>query len=475
MDAEGKRYTAIKEIVDHQKNRHTIDRYDGMIRTRSGQFWNKITTSGWELLVDYNDGSADWFKLKDLKDSNLIKLAEYAVANRISDEPSFVWCVPKIFRKRNRIIKKFKSRYWKVTHKFGVRLPHSIDKEFRVDRDTNTTFWTKAIKKEMKKVILAFELLNGLTAEEIRDGHEKRIGFQEIKRHMIFDVKIHFTRKERYVARGHTTTAPTSLTYSSVVSCDSVRIPFLLAGLHGLNLMACNIGNAYLNADCCENIWIVDGLEFPEEWQGKTLCVVQAFYGLKSSAASWRHMLSQTLIQQLGFQNTQSDPDVWISPAVLADGYEYYEMVLVYVDDILCLSHDRRSILDTIGKFCVIKDDEIVPPSQYLGANIRKIQVGNVSECWAMSVEDYVLASVDNVETMLKEDGNEGLSKSKKQWNPPMEKDYRPELDVSKELNAELASRYMQLIGVLRWADKLGRYDIAIEVSLFSQHNALPQ
>ena len=147
VDAEGKRYTAIKEIVDHRKNRHTIDRDDGMIWTWSGQLRNKITTAGWELLVEYNDGSADWFKLKDLKDSNLIKLAEYAVANRISDEPSFVWCVPKIFRKRNRIIKKFKSRYWKVTHKFGVRLPHSIDKEFRVDRDTNTTFWTKAIKK----------------------------------------------------------------------------------------------------------------------------------------------------------------------------------------------------------------------------------------------------------------------------------------------------------------------------------------
>ena len=178
MDAEGKRYTAIKEIVDHQKNRHAIDRYDGMIRTRSGELRNKITTSGWELLVEYNDGSADWFKLKDLKDFNLIKLADYAVANRIADEPAFAWWVPKILWKRNHIIKKVKSRYWKVTHKFGVRLPHSIDEAFRVDRDTNTTFWTEAITKEMKKVIVAFELLDGLTAEEIHDGHEKIVGFQ---------------------------------------------------------------------------------------------------------------------------------------------------------------------------------------------------------------------------------------------------------------------------------------------------------
>ena len=118
-----------------------------MIRTRSGQLRNKITTAGWELLVKYNDGSADWFKLKDLKDSNPIELAKYAVANRIADNPAFAWWVPKILRKRNRIIKKVKSWYWKVTHKFGVRLPHSVDEAFRIDRDTNTTFWTKAIKK----------------------------------------------------------------------------------------------------------------------------------------------------------------------------------------------------------------------------------------------------------------------------------------------------------------------------------------
>ena len=176
-----------------------------------------------------------------------------------------------------------------------------IDEEFRVDRNTSTTFWTKAITKEMKKLIVAFELLDGLTAEKIRDGHEKLVGFKEIKCHMIFDVRMDFTQKSRYVAGGHTTTAPTSLTYSSVVSRDSVRIAFLLAGLHGLNLMACDVGNAYFNTDCREKIWTVAGPEFPAEWQGKPLCVVLALYGLKSP---------QTLIQQLGFQNTHSDPDV---------------------------------------------------------------------------------------------------------------------------------------------------------------------
>jgi len=63
--------------------------------------------------------------------------------------------------------------------------------------------------------------------------------------HMIFDVKMDFTRKAHYVAGGHVTDPPASLTYSSVVSRDSVRIAFLLAALNGVNLLATDIGNAY--------------------------------------------------------------------------------------------------------------------------------------------------------------------------------------------------------------------------------------
>ena len=51
-------------------------------------------------------------------------------------------------------------------------------------------------------------------------------GFKYCGTHMIFDVRMDgkFTRKARLVADGHTTKAPSSITYSSVVSRDSVRI-----------------------------------------------------------------------------------------------------------------------------------------------------------------------------------------------------------------------------------------------------------
>ena len=94
-----------------------------------------------------------------------------------------------------------------------------------------------------------------------------------------------FTRKARLVAGGHTTDTPVSLTYSSVVSRDTVRIAFLIAALNDLEVMSCDIGNAYLNAPCREKIWCVAGTEFGSD-KGKVLHVVRALYGLKSSGAS---------------------------------------------------------------------------------------------------------------------------------------------------------------------------------------------
>ena len=76
---------------------------------------------------------------------------------------------------------------------------------------------------------------------------------------MIFDMKMDFTRKAQFVAGGHLTDS--SVTYSSVVSHDSVRIAFLIAALNGLDVMACDIRNAYLNAPCREKVWFVGGTE----------------------------------------------------------------------------------------------------------------------------------------------------------------------------------------------------------------------
>ena len=74
------------------------------------------------------------------------------------------------------------------------------------------------------------------------------IGYQQIKCHMIFDVKLgdNFRCKARLVGGGYTTTALASITYSSVVSRDSVQIPLKIAALNDLDILAYDIQNSYL-------------------------------------------------------------------------------------------------------------------------------------------------------------------------------------------------------------------------------------
>ena len=57
----------------------------------------------------------------------------------------------------------------------------------------------------------------------------------------------------------------------------------------------------------------------------------------------------------------------------------------------------------------------------------------------------------------------------------PMKTSYRPELDITPELDPILAAYYMSLIGILRWMVELGRVDICLEVSMMSSHMALPR
>ena len=99
---------------------------------------------------------------------------------------------------------------------------------------------------------------------------------------MIFEIKLSekIRRKERLVGGGYTTTAPVSITYSYVVSRDSVRITLKIVALNGLDILECGIQNSYLTANCRELIWITAGPKFGSE-EGSIMVVKMALYGLK--------------------------------------------------------------------------------------------------------------------------------------------------------------------------------------------------
>ena len=75
-------------------------------------------------------------------------------------------------------------------------------------------------------------------------------GYWDITCHIIFEVKLDFTLKAIFVANGSKSEAPGALTYSRVVSRDSVRLAFLTAALNDLYMIACDIGNTNINIPC---------------------------------------------------------------------------------------------------------------------------------------------------------------------------------------------------------------------------------
>jgi hypothetical protein len=86
VDAEDKQYMLMHEITDHRADDSALRVTDGFVISRNGNRVLTKTTCGWELLVLWRDGSSQWIKLKDIKDSYPVQVAEYAVAEARSQQ-----------------------------------------------------------------------------------------------------------------------------------------------------------------------------------------------------------------------------------------------------------------------------------------------------------------------------------------------------------------------------------------------------
>ena len=390
-DPEGRHYKLFKEISDHRKDGTALNVAQGSFTMSAGNPVSKRTTRGWHILIEWRDGTMDWHRLADVKDSYPVQLAEYAVANGIDHEPAFKWWVKKTLKRKQWIIGKVKSKYWRSTHKFGIEIPKSVSEAYKIFSGSN--HWTRAIEKELRNVRVAFEKIDGVTEQQMRTG-KVRPGYSYCSTHMIFDIKMDgsFTRKARLVADGHKTKPPMSMTYSSVVSRDVVRIALTIASLNSLEISACDIGNAYLNASCREKLWTIAGPEFGSE-KGAMMIIARALYGLKSTDAACRSTLAQTM-EFLGYKPTQANPDVGMTRAIKNDGTPYYKMMLIYVDDVLHLAEDPREDMDKLSKTYRLKD-RTGEPDRYLGDNIERVQLMMVQSRGVLAVTTTCLMQFD--------------------------------------------------------------------------------
>ena len=205
-----------------------------------------------------------------------------------------------------------------------------------------------------------------------------------------------------------------------------------------------------MSAPCWEKIHTIAGKEFGFD-AGETMIVVRALHGLKSSGASFRTVLANTL-WEFGHRPTLADPDVWIKAARKANGFRHCEMVLTCTDDVISISEVPVRAIDGIKTVFKLKGDKAEKPEVCLGGSIATATTDQGTSCWTLSSEKCVNSAVANVE--------ENLAKSNlrlpSDCKTPLKAGYNPSEDTSEELNAEGLRHYQELIEILRWAVELG-------------------
>ena len=140
---------------------------------------------------------------------------------------------------------------------------------------------------------------------------EDPVGYGHINFHLIFDVKMDFRRKARFVAEGHTTNLPVESTYDVVVSQEFFCIDFTISALNNLDNFAADIQNTYLTYPCGEKIIFTCGTVFGSEHKGKTTVEVQALYGLWCSGSAFLNHLD-SCTEALNYLPCRADPNVWM-------------------------------------------------------------------------------------------------------------------------------------------------------------------
>ena len=135
VDSDGFSLSLMEGIIDYKHDDSVaIPKIDKYITIARGQRRLRKTMAGWKLLVKWRDQSKSWVKLPELKDYHPVETAEFAKSRGIDDEPAFTWWVPHRPKKRNAIISAMKMRLRKTTHKYGIKIPTSINHAMEIDR-----------------------------------------------------------------------------------------------------------------------------------------------------------------------------------------------------------------------------------------------------------------------------------------------------------------------------------------------------
>jgi hypothetical protein len=410
--------------------------------------------SAYNVLVVWEDGSRTYEPLHTIGADCPVVCAQYAKRNGLLGETGWrkFKKIAKSEKKMIRMINQAKLASFRrvPTYQFGYKVPKSPQDAINIDKENENTLWQDSMALEMK------QLQEYRTFTNLGKGTRPPDGYRKIRVHFVFAVKHDGRHKARLVADGHLTETPIESVYSGVVSLRSLRIVIFLAELNQLELWGADIGNAYLEAETREKVYIIGGTGFGE-LEGSTLLIFKALYGLKSSGARWHERLVDSL-RKMNFFQSKADSDVW-----MRRDNDIYEYIAVYTDDLAIASREPKKIIDALEKDSGFKLKGVGPISYHLGCDYSRDPDGTL----CCGPRKYIEKMIGAYERLFGE--------PPRAYNSPLERNDHPELDDSKELGEEDTTKYQSMIGALQWVISLGRFDVLTAVMTMSRFRSCPR
>ena len=411
--------------------------------------------SSYNVQVEWENGEVTYEPLSIIAADDPVTCAIYAREQNLLHVPG--WTRFKKIAQREkkllRMVNQAKLRSYRTAprYKYGYEVPRDFAHAKQLDERNGNTRWMDATDLE-------FSQLHEYEAFLDYGKHGRAPeGYKKIRVHVVYDCKHDGRHKARLVAGGHLTEVPLESVYSGVVSLRGVRLLVFLAELNGLETWATDIGNAYLEALTSERVYIVAGPEFGD-YEGHTLVIYKALYGLRSSGLRWHERFADCL-RDMGFFPCRAEPDIW-----MRHNGEIYEYVAVYVDDLAIAVKDPKVFVHALTSDHRFKLKGTGPISFHLGCDFFRDRHGTM----CMAPRKYIDKMTDTYERLFG-------SKPSTKVTSPLEKGDHPELDTSEFLDASETQQYQSLIGALQWSISIGRFDVATAVMTLSSFRAAPR
>ena len=163
------------------------------------------------------------------------------------------------------------------------------------------------------------------------------VGWDKFTGTMVVNVNMDFTSKTRWVFDGHRTAYLEGSLYAGFVLRESIRIALTYAEINGLNVVAAEIRNVYLQVPSSQKDYIICGTEFVFKNVGSKALLIRELYGGKYVGHAFINHVRECM-HHLNFESCPTDTDVWMISVMKADGLDYYENVLLYTDNALVIN-----------------------------------------------------------------------------------------------------------------------------------------